>query len=141
MQDNPEEYPKHLQSDQFVTVWRGLAHSSRRPKINYNELGVHWAGEQHNHYAPIFAERHFDTAWDEDDPSGTIIKARVHKSGIPYDNDEEWEQLTNVGDGAYEPENEIPVRPATPVHIVGLRRSYPEKDRTFTFKNPRVGRA
>ena len=135
--DNPENYPKHLQSNQFVTVWRGLKHSQQPPNIDYNQLGVHWVDANKNHWAQHFATQHFDE--DYDNPSGTVIKARVPVSGLPKDQ-EEHEDLSNIGEGAYEPEGETPVRPDTKVHVVGIERHTPEGARTFNFKNPRIGR-
>jgi hypothetical protein len=136
--DNTQDYPKHLQSSQFTTVWRGLKHSQQPPNIEYNQLGVHWVSTDKNHWATHFATSHFDE--DYDSPSGTVIKARVPVSGLPKDQ-EEHEELSNTGEGAYEPEGETPIRPNTEVHVIGIERHTPERTRTFNLKTPRIGRS
>lgn len=136
--DNTQDYPKHLQSSQFTTVWRGLKHSQQPPNIDYNQLGVHWVSTDKNHWANHFATSHFDE--DYDSPSGTVIKARVPVSGLPKDQ-EEHEELSNTGEGAYEPEGETPIRPNTEVHVIGIERHTPERTRTFNLKTPRIGRS
>lgn len=136
--DNTQDYPKHLQSSQFTTVWRGLKHSQQPPDIDYNQLGVHWVSTDKNHWANHFATSHFDE--DYDSPSGTVIKARVPVSGLPKDQ-EEHEELSNTGEGAYEPEGETPIRPNTEVHIIGIERHTPERTQTFNLKTPRIGRS
>ena len=136
--DNTQDYPKHLQSSQFTTVWRGLKHSQQPPNIDYNQLGVHWVSTDKNHWANHFATSHFDE--DYDSPSGTVIKARVPVSGLPKDQ-EEHEELANTGEGAYEPEGETPIRPNTEVHVIGIERHTPERTRTFNLKTPRIGRS
>lgn len=140
--DNPQDYPKHLQSNQFVTVWRGLQHYEHPPKVDYNEVGVHWVEADKNHWAQHFATQHMDNGWEEDGErlSGTVIKARVPRSGLPKD-EEEHEKLSNIGEGAYDLEGETPIRPGTEVHVVGIERHTPDANRAFVFKNPRVGRA
>ncbi len=140
--DNPENYPKHLQSDQFVTVWRGLQHWQRPPKIDYDNLGVHWVEGDKNHWAQHFATTHLDSNWNDEDnnTTGTVIKARVPVTGLPKD-EEEHDYLSNIGEGAYDLEGETPIRPGTEVHVVGIERHTPEGSRAFVFKNPRVGRS
>ena len=129
------EHLNTFQAGKYVRLHRGFA-GVHHDEVDTSELGVHWVADDDAGWADHFAR-------SNDDEEGTVITGLVHKRHIMEPGSEEHEEWSNVGEGSYEAENEVPLRPGTPVHIIGATDFYSDSnndsDRKFT---PRIrGRA
>ena len=108
-----------FQSGRYVRLHRGFA-GLHHDEVDTTRLGHHWVGERTAHVADRFATERMDTTkpvWPEQE-RGTVLVGLVHKRHMLKPGSPEWEENINEGHGAHEPEQEIPLRAGTPVHIV-----------------------
>jgi hypothetical protein len=105
---------EHINKDQsgkYVRLHRGFG-GVQHNEVDTSNLGVHWVGDDDAGWADHFAGLN-------DDVVGTVLTGLVHKRHIMEPGSEEHEEWSNTGEGSYEAENEVPLRPGTPVHIIG----------------------
>ena len=105
-----------FQSGRYVRLHRGFA-GLHHDEVDTTQLGHHWVGDRTAHVADKFAEQLMYDNYDEN-PRGTVFVGLVHKRHMLKPGTPEWEENINEGYGAHEPEQEIPLRAGTPVHIV-----------------------
>jgi len=105
------EHLNSFQSGRFIRVHRGF-HGVTHDEVDTDELGVHWVGDNNAGKADQFATRDFM------EDKGTVLVGLVHKRHLIDPESEEYEEVINYGEGAVESEQEIPLRPGTPVHLV-----------------------
>jgi hypothetical protein len=131
-----------FQSGRYVRLHRGFA-GMHHDKVDSTQLGHHWVGDSDSHVADRFAEQLlYDTYDDDSSGKGTVLVGLVHKRHILKPGSPEWEENINEGHGADQSENEIPLAPGTPVHIVqatNINRTGGDTDHEFTPR--RRGRA
>ena len=140
------EHLNSFQSGRYIRVHRGFA-GVHHDEVDTSNLGVHWVADDHAGQADIFATSQIGLGDGEETYSenvrGTVLTGLVHKRHIMDRNSAEHEEWSNYGEGAVESENETPLRPGTPVHIIGATDfnvdANDDSDREFT---PRIrGRA
>ena len=116
------EHLNSFQSGKYVRLHRGFM-GVHHDEVNIEELGVHWVGDNNAHVADRFATDNLGKGWGEniypENVKGTVLTGLVHKRHIMDPLSEEHEKWSNIGAGAAESENEVPLRHGTPVHIIG----------------------
>ena len=116
------EHLNNYQSGKYVRLHRGFA-GVHHDEVNTEALGVHWVADANAQQADRFATDQIGKGWGEhiypENVKGTVLTGLVHKRHIMDPLSEEHEKWSNIGEGAVESENEVPLRPGTPVHIIG----------------------
>ena len=134
------EHLNSFQSGRYIRVHRGFS-GMHHDEVDTEALGVHWVTDTHARWADRFAtdrmgELHDGESYPEYE-KGTAITGLVHKRHIMDPESDEHEQWANAGDGAVEYENETPLRPGTPVHLVQATDFNAYGDDTDHVFNPR----
>ena len=108
------------QSGRYVRVHRGFA-GVKHNEVDTGRLGVHWAQDDNSYVARSFATQAMYTGeqYYPEQQKGTVLTGYVHKRHLLEPGSEEHEKWANMGEGAIESERETPLRPGTPVHLVG----------------------
>lgn len=128
------------QSGRYVRLHRGFA-GAHYDEVTESNLGHHWVGDRNAHVADMFATdsmMHPDTPdnWPEA-TRGSVVVGLVHKRHMLKPGSPEHEKWSNVGDGAVEHEDEIPLRRGTPVHIVEATNFNRDGNDTYHEFTPR----
>lgn len=134
---------EHLNKDQsgrYVRLHRGFA-GMHHDEVDTEALGHHWVGDSSAQQADRFATNYHEDGGEMDDRKGTVLTGLVHKRHIMEPGSEEHDHWANHGEGSVESENEVPLRPGTPVHIIGATDFSDSGDNDHEF-TPRIrGRA
>ena len=134
------EHLNSFQSGRYIRVHRGFS-GVHHDEVDTSNLGVHWVTDTHARWADRFATDRMGNLRDgESSPEyekGTAITGLVHKRHIMDPESDEHERWANAGDGAVEYENETPLRPGTPVHLVQATDFNLDGDDTDHVFNPR----
>lgn len=128
------EHLNSFQSGRFIRVHRGF-HGVTSDEVDTEQLGVHWVGDNNAGKADQFATD------DYGDNNGTVLVGLVHKRHLMDPESEEYERVINYGEGAVESEQEIPLRPGTPVHLVHASDFYDDGNQSdYEFAPRKIGR-
>ena len=137
------EHLNTFQAGKYVRLHRGFA-GMHHNQIDTTALGQHWVGDSTAHIADGFATDQFKTGdvYNDESHRGTVLVGFVHKRHIMEPDTEEYEKWANTGYGAVASEEEVPLRPGTPVHLVNATNyRVSGRDTYVPFKKPRRGRA
>jgi len=132
---------KH-QSGKYVMIHRGLR-GLHHSDVDFSKpLGIHWSDNEHEHVAHTFASD--SLGGDSDYPEeqkGTVLHAIVHQRHIlDYEKDaDEWEQWASSGDRIAPGEGEVPLRPDTPVYVIGATDHFHDRDEVLHKLKPKHG--
>lgn len=139
---------KESLGSQFVTLYRGLAGVTPE-EVSKRDLGPHWTTDPNIAYnfatsRDVEGTYHHD-AWDdlEEPPSGTIIRAQVHKRHIIDPESEEGREW-RMGENVLGPENieqERTVRPGAIVHVEEMGHYTDDNERLVKPQTRRGWRA
>lgn len=123
------------QSGRFVAIYRGLA-GVHHNEVDMDRLGTHWSEKEH--VAHQFAGERLETNPEyPEEEKGTVLHGLVHKRHIidPDTHPDDFDRWAYSDDRAIDYEGEVPLRPNTPVHIVGATDLHFDKDDvSYTFK-------
>lgn len=133
------EHLNKNQSGKYVRLHRGFA-GVHHDEVDTSNLGVHWVADDNAGQADRFATDQIgqleNRSWSEN-IKGTVLTGLVHKRHLMNPESEEYENVINMGEGAVESENETPLRPGTPVHLVQATDFNLDGDDTDHVFNPR----
>ena len=128
------EHLNSFQSGRYIRVHRGFS-GMHHDEVDTESLGVHWVGDNRANIADLFATRDYNI------DKGTVLTGLVHKRHLLDPMSEEYDHIINSGDGSVASEEEVPLRPGTPVHIIRATDFSDSGDNDHEF-TPRIrGRA